>query len=58
MDGARVLSAYGADVDPVQLAICQQLRLLHLTVWYSLYAERFPQDRERAAELLAIWRTS
>jgi hypothetical protein len=58
MDGARVLSAYGADVDPVQLAICQQLRLLHLTVWYSLYAERFPRDRERAAELLAIWRTS
>jgi hypothetical protein len=58
MDGARILDAYGADVDPAQLAICQQLRLLHLTVWYSLYAERFPRDRERAAELLATWRTS
>jgi len=42
-------------VDPGQLAVCQQLRLLHLTIWYNLYAERLPDCRERAAELLAGW---
>jgi hypothetical protein len=28
----------------------------HLTVWYALYAERLPECRARAAELLAAWR--
>jgi Phosphotransferase enzyme family len=55
LDGARVLAAYGDAVDAGQLAVCQQLRLLHLTIWYSLYAERLPGCRERAAELLAGW---
>ena len=52
---ARVLAAYGDPVDPVQLDVCEQLRRLHLTVWYALYAERLPQHRQRAAELLAAW---
>jgi Ser/Thr protein kinase RdoA (MazF antagonist) len=56
MDGSRFLAAYGDDVDARQLDICKQLRLLNLTVWYSLYAERLPECRERAAELVASWR--
>jgi hypothetical protein len=52
-----VLAAYGAGVDEDQLAVCRELRLLHLTVWYSLYAERLPECREKAAEYLALWRT-
>ena len=54
-DGPRVLAAYGEPVDPGQLAICEQLRRLHLTVWYNLYAERLPELAPRAAELLASW---
>jgi hypothetical protein len=56
MDGSRVLAAYGDAVDPRQLDICRQLRLLNLTVWYSVYAERLPECRERAAEFVASWR--
>jgi hypothetical protein len=37
------------------LAVCEQLRWLHLTVWYNLYAERLPELGPRAAELLASW---
>jgi Ser/Thr protein kinase RdoA (MazF antagonist) len=55
---ARILRAYGAPVDAAQLAVCQQLRRLHLTVWYALYAERFPGHRQRAAELLGAWRAA
>jgi Ser/Thr protein kinase RdoA (MazF antagonist) len=55
LDGARVLAAYGDAVDAAQLAVCRELRRLHLTVWYSLYAERLPEHRQRAAELLAGW---
>jgi phosphotransferase family enzyme len=55
LDRSRILAAYGAPVDPGQLAICEQLRWLHLTVWYNLYAERLPDLRPRAAELLALW---
>jgi len=55
LDGPRVLAAYGDPVDAAQLAVCQQLRRLHLTVWYALYSERLPQLRSRAAELLALW---
>ena len=55
LDGPRILAAYGNQVDPGQLAVCQQLRRLHLTVWYALYAERLPECRPRAAELLASW---
>ncbi len=36
--------------------VCEQLRRLHLTSWYCLYAERLPECRQRAAELLASWR--
>jgi hypothetical protein len=54
-DRARILAAYGTDVDAGQLAVCEQLRRLHLTVWYGLYAERFPDLRARAGELLALW---
>ena len=56
LDRARILAAYGARVDPGELRICEQLRRLSLTVWYALYAERLPQCRARAAELLAAWR--
>jgi Phosphotransferase enzyme family len=55
LDGSRVLAAYGDAVDARQLAVCRQLRLLHLTIWYNLYAERLPECRPRAAELLASW---
>ncbi len=55
LDARRVLAAYGEPVDPAQLAACEQLRRLHLTVWYNLYAERLPELRPRAAELLARW---
>jgi Ser/Thr protein kinase RdoA (MazF antagonist) len=57
LDRSRVLAAYGDPVDPVQLRACEQLRRLHLTIWYALYAERLPECRQRAAELLATWRT-
>ncbi len=55
LDPARILAGYGAPVDAGQLAVGQQLRRLHLTVWYALYAERLPALRPRAAELLAQW---
>ncbi len=54
LDSARILAAYGP-ADLRQLAVCEQLRRLNLTVWYALYAERFPALRPRAAELLASW---
>jgi Ser/Thr protein kinase RdoA (MazF antagonist) len=54
-DGPRVLAAYRDPVDPTELAVCEQLRWLHLTVWYNLYAERLPELGPRAAELLASW---
>ena len=55
LDARRVLAAYGDPVDPAQLKACEQLRRLHLTVWYNLYAERLPHLRPRAAELLTRW---
>jgi hypothetical protein len=55
LDARRVLAAYGEPVDPAQLEACEQLRRLHLTVWYNLYAERLPHPRPRAAELLTLW---
>ena len=55
LDGPRILTAYGEPVDPTQLEVCQQLRRLHLTVWYNLYAERLPDLAPRAAELLTLW---
>jgi Ser/Thr protein kinase RdoA (MazF antagonist) len=55
---SRILAAYGAPVDPAQLDTCQKLRRLHLTIWYALYAERLPECRQRATELLASWRPS
>jgi hypothetical protein len=55
LDRSRILAAYGAPVDPGQLTVCEQLRRLHLTIWYNLYAERLPDLRPRAAELLALW---
>lgn len=58
LDGARVLAAYGHGVDADQLAVCRELRLLHLTVWYILYAERLPECRATASEYLARWRTA
>jgi Ser/Thr protein kinase RdoA (MazF antagonist) len=54
-DGPRVLAAYRDPIDARQLAACEQLRRLHLTVWYNLYAERLPELGPRAAELLARW---
>jgi Ser/Thr protein kinase RdoA (MazF antagonist) len=55
-DRALILAAYGESVDADLLGICEQLRRLHLTVWYCIYAERLPDCRSRAAELLASWR--
>ena len=57
LDRSRILAGYGDPVDPVQLRTCEQLRRLHLTIWYALYAERIPECRQRATELLATWRT-
>ena len=57
LDRSRILAAYGDRVDPEQLRTCEQLRRLHLTIWYALYAERLPECRPRAIELLATWRT-
>lgn len=57
LDGSRVLAAYRHPVDPARLRACEQLRQLHLTVWYALYAERLPECRQRAAELMQTWRT-
>jgi Ser/Thr protein kinase RdoA (MazF antagonist) len=54
-DGPRILAAYRDPVDEQQLAVCEQLRRLDLTVWYNLYAERLPELAPRAAELLASW---
>jgi Ser/Thr protein kinase RdoA (MazF antagonist) len=62
-DRARILSGYARPGEPAaptgrtQLRACEQLRRLHLTIWYCLYAERLPDCRHRAAELLASWRT-
>jgi Ser/Thr protein kinase RdoA (MazF antagonist) len=59
-DRARILSAYAGhadQADPARLRACEQLRRLHLTIWYALYAERLPEQRQRAANLLAAWRT-
>jgi Ser/Thr protein kinase RdoA (MazF antagonist) len=53
LDARRVLTADGEPVDPAQLAACEQLRRLHLTIWYNLYAERLPHLRPRAAR--ASW---
>jgi len=55
LDASRILAAYGEPADPAQLEVCQQLRKLHLTVWYNLYAERLPDLAPRAAELLTLW---
>lgn len=56
LDRSRILAAYGEPVDPVQLRACEQLRRLHLTIWYTLYAERLPECREQALKRLASWR--
>jgi Ser/Thr protein kinase RdoA (MazF antagonist) len=58
LDGARVLAAYGEPVDAALLRTCEQLRRLHLTIWYALYSERLPECRQRATELLAAWRSA
>lgn len=52
VDGAAAVRAYGCGTD---LRPWQELRRLHATVWYALYAERLPRNRDRAAELLAGW---
>jgi Ser/Thr protein kinase RdoA (MazF antagonist) len=56
LNRSRILAAYGDPVDEALLHTCEQLRRLHLTIWYALYAERLPGCRQRAAELLATWR--
>ena len=56
LDRSRILAAYSDPVDEAQLRICEQLRRLTLTIWYALYAERLPECRQRAADLLATWR--
>jgi Ser/Thr protein kinase RdoA (MazF antagonist) len=57
LDGSRILMAYGDPIDAAQLDTCEQLRRLNLTIWYALYAERLPECRQRATELLATWRS-
>jgi Ser/Thr protein kinase RdoA (MazF antagonist) len=56
MDRDQVLAAYGEAVDAGLLGVCEDLRRLHLTVWYHLYAERLPECAPRAAELMVQWR--
>ena len=58
LDASRILAAYGDPVDPEQLRTCQQLRRLALIIWYALYAERLPDCRQRATDLLTAWRAS
>ena len=58
LDRSRILTAYGDPVDAAQLDTCEKLRRLSLTIWYALYAERLPECRQRAVELLATWRPS
>jgi thiamine kinase-like enzyme len=62
LDGAAALRAYaragGREVDDAALAPWIALRRLHLTVWTCLYAERMPELRPRAAELVASWRAA
>jgi Ser/Thr protein kinase RdoA (MazF antagonist) len=58
LDRSRILAAYGDLVDAAQLDTCEKLRRLNLTIWYALYAERLPECRQRATELLATWRPS
>jgi thiamine kinase-like enzyme len=58
LDRSRILTAYGDPVDAAQLDTCEKLRRLNLTIWYALYAERLPECRQRATELLATWRPS
>jgi hypothetical protein len=62
LDVASYLARAGvAAVAPsreVPATVCEQLRRLHLTVWYAIYAERLPECRQRATELLAAWRRS
>jgi Ser/Thr protein kinase RdoA (MazF antagonist) len=58
LNRSRVLAGYGDPVDAAQLHTCEQLRRLHLTMWYALYAERLPECRQRALELMATWRKS
>ncbi|HVT68399.1 MAG TPA: hypothetical protein VHF26_11655, partial [Trebonia sp.] len=55
-DRSRILAAYEETVDDELLRVCERLRRLHLTIWYSLYAERLPACRARAAELVNSWR--
>jgi len=57
-DRSRILAAYGDSVDAAQLRTCERLRRLHLTIWYALYAERLPECRQRAADLLASWQAT
>jgi len=57
LDRTRILAAYGEPVDAALLRTCEQLRRLHLTIWYALYTERLPECRQRAIELLAAWRS-
>jgi hypothetical protein len=56
LDRGPILAAYGDHADGDVVRTCEQLRRLHLTIWYALYAERLPECRPRAAELLATWR--
>jgi Ser/Thr protein kinase RdoA (MazF antagonist) len=58
LDRASILAAYGEPVDAALLRTCERLRRLHLTIWYALYAERLPECRQRATELLAEWRSA
>jgi Ser/Thr protein kinase RdoA (MazF antagonist) len=63
VDGAAAVRAYVRaagrdDLDEAALAPWIALRELHLTVWYCLYAERQPELRPRAEELLARWRAA
>jgi hypothetical protein len=52
--GESVIGSMLRTCTPNSAAI-PQLRRLHLTVWYNLYAERLPDLRPRAAELLTLW---
>ena len=63
LDGAAALRAYARatareGLDDAALAPWIALRELHLTVWYCLYAERRPELRPHAEELLARWRAA
>lgn len=57
-DGAAAVAAYPGTVDPVELAVCTELRELLIVAWYQVLATVRPSAAPDAARLLATWLTA